>query len=766
MSTHEPDMSPERRTPSSILKGCYRLEAQVGMGGMATVYRATHSGLGLPVAVKLLSPNLSQSLPLRERFLQEARIQFQLKHPNIVQVTDYIDESGLLGYVLEWVEGTDLQQWFQHRKEPLQPEELWRVMEPVLQGVQYAHAKGVVHRDLKPSNILLHLEQGTLVPKVADFGMAKLLGEGEQPLTLTQETLGTLQYMAPEQIDNSRSVDHRADIYSLGVILFELLTGQLPFSGSASYLTYAHIWEPPPSPRSLRPELPPSLEVVLLKCLAKKPEERFSEMSELLHALQMSLSSSPPEAFSSQDSYAKPANFARLASLFVVVLCLLGVWWKWDALSLYEQRWRGASTKQPPERLKHREALNLRRATKRSAKTQPPSAKTPKVLGRQPGEGLGDSDPSTPALRTRPSVPVKRRTPLRKRRAQPRKRRTQNRKRRRRRRPPRFRRRVLKRQRSAKRKKTQNRLGTLSLLLEREKPPRRKVPSRRASNGLAVKVKQVLRDACLIRSKTRALRAVYRDLADTFPGSVPALLEQLKDRDPCVRDLVAGTVIYLDKKFRAVRGHIQRGTKHSHSWVRRRSRSMLRYLQRRDRRRKGLPPRRASSSRIGRILRVLHHTPSIGKTRQYMRFLRRKGKQDPRVAKAFIKLLDDPRKMIRTYAASSFRYLGKYGVKGTKKLIQLSIQNSQNVGLLRDIVAGLGGLAPYNIQAVVGLNMHLMSPHWEVRADAAYWMRAAGAWGDTSLPVLEQLTKDSYPLVRRFARESIRKIKQAVKKEE
>ena len=189
---------------------------------------------------------------------------------------------------------------------------------------------------------------------------------------------------------------------------------------------------------------------------------------------------------------------------------------------------------------------------------------------------------------------------------------------------------------------------------------------------------------------------------------------------------------------------------------------MLRYLNKRSRRHSRTPQRNA---RIDSILRALQETSSVSRKMRYMRILRRDGKRDPRVTQAFIRLLDDPKVSIRSYAALSFRYLGKYGVKGAPKLVGMIAKSIENQGLLRNIAAGLGGMSRHSGPAFVGLHMFINLPYWRVRADAIRLIGNTGTWGETSIPQLEYATKDKHPLVRKYARQSIQKIKQALKEE-
>lgn len=268
-----------------VLKNHYRIEQLVARGGMAWLYRATHLILQEPMAVKLLYPQLSENPKIRNRFIEEAKIQFRLKHPHIVQVTDVIQERGMLGSVMEWVDGEDAKQYIKRQTGPLQLPAVWAIVEPILHALHYAHELGLVHRDIKPANILLHWQGTRMTPKLSDFGIAKIASDAQEGQTATGATLGTMEYMAPEQIRDSKRVDLRADIYSVGVMLYQMVTGYLPFVGGPEVLLYKQLYESPTSPRSYVPDLPVRLEEIILRCLNKTLEERFQNCMELSLAL-------------------------------------------------------------------------------------------------------------------------------------------------------------------------------------------------------------------------------------------------------------------------------------------------------------------------------------------------------------------------------------------------------------------------------------------------------------------------------------------------
>lgn len=243
-----------------------QLEIQewIGHGGMGSVYRARQLVLDRVVALKVLSRHAGRDPAFAERFHREARALARLNHPNIVTVHDFGEASGWFYLVMELVDGADLRQVLQQGK--LRPEEALRIVPAVCDALQYAHRNGVVHRDIKPGNILMDREGKV---KIADFGIAKLAESGAAEVTLTEarQTMGTPHYMAPEQVENPGSVDHRADIYSLGVVFYEMLTGELPLGRFA-----------PPS-RCVQVDV--RLDEVVLRTLEKEPARRYQQAGEV-----------------------------------------------------------------------------------------------------------------------------------------------------------------------------------------------------------------------------------------------------------------------------------------------------------------------------------------------------------------------------------------------------------------------------------------------------------------------------------------------------
>lgn len=240
--------------PGTVIDRYTVLQA-IGQGGMAVVYKVRHNQLGTIHALKLLSLPAN---PLRDRFRQEAQIQAKLRHPNIVAVTDFIEYEQMPGLVMEHVDGPTLEDLLGRHRPTL--EQVDSLVEGILAGVAHAHRQGLIHRDLKPANVLLESTDAGLIPKVADFGLAKLThGDGPSGVGHTHSgvVMGTPSYMAPEQIRDSKSVDQRADVFSLGVILYELVAGERPFNGPDIIAIFSAIAYGRYKPvRDVVPELP------------------------------------------------------------------------------------------------------------------------------------------------------------------------------------------------------------------------------------------------------------------------------------------------------------------------------------------------------------------------------------------------------------------------------------------------------------------------------------------------------------------------------
>jgi len=253
---------------------------ELGRGGMAVVYRAYQSSLNRYVAIKVLPPHLGFDQEFVERFQREALASAQLRHPNIVVIHDVGHEQGLYFIVMELLEGRTLKQIIEEEG-ALSVERATRIVEQVAAALDYAHQRGFVHRDVKPANIFVSKEGHTTL---TDFGIAKAASEAQQ-LTRTGMLMGTPEYMSPEQAEGEK-VDYRTDLYALGVVLYQMLVGQVPFRGTTPHaILHAVIYEPPIPLRRLRPDLSPGIESMVLKAIDKRPERRYQSGAELAEAL-------------------------------------------------------------------------------------------------------------------------------------------------------------------------------------------------------------------------------------------------------------------------------------------------------------------------------------------------------------------------------------------------------------------------------------------------------------------------------------------------
>ena len=260
----------------------YRLDALVGMGGMGAVYSAVHLSTGRQIAVKVLLPNLAIGNPrLLELFEREARVVGRLRHENIVDIIDAGRTTDGVAYIaMEWLEGYPLEEEIQ-RGGPLSFQRVSEILRQVAAALEESHSQHIIHRDLKPSNIfLVKRPNGREQIKVVDFGISKSLGDtGGSPVS---SVMGTPQYASPEQFRLGENIDSRTDIYSLGVMLFQMLTNALPFNDTTiSALIHKHLNEPPPPLRSLRPEIPPAVEELVGRMLAKQPADRPQRVGDI-----------------------------------------------------------------------------------------------------------------------------------------------------------------------------------------------------------------------------------------------------------------------------------------------------------------------------------------------------------------------------------------------------------------------------------------------------------------------------------------------------
>ncbi|HKS28777.1 MAG TPA: protein kinase [Pyrinomonadaceae bacterium] len=268
----------------------YRIDERISEGGMGTVYRATHVLMDKRVAIKVLHPSLAADDKIVARFSREARAASRISHPHALNVTDFGEsESGVVFLVMEFLDGRTLKDVIQSEG-PMPLARAVEIIKQVAGALDAAHAEGVVHRDLKSDNIMLmEAAGGTDWAKVLDFGIAKIkenTGNTDPGLTAPNLIIGTPQYMSPEQCSQASAIDARSDIYSLGVIIYEMLTGHVPFAGeSPTAIMMKHLQEPPPSVMEERDDLPPQVGMVITSALAKRPEDRFQSAGELSEAL-------------------------------------------------------------------------------------------------------------------------------------------------------------------------------------------------------------------------------------------------------------------------------------------------------------------------------------------------------------------------------------------------------------------------------------------------------------------------------------------------
>jgi tRNA A-37 threonylcarbamoyl transferase component Bud32 len=297
----------------------FELIELLGRGGMGEVYKARQKKLGRLVAIKILPEPFGSSDEYTERFLREARSLALLNHPNIVTIYDFGDANGLCYFVMEYIDGVDLRRMIEAGT--LTTPEALRIVPQICDALQFAHDAGVVHRDVKPANILID-KQGRV--KIADFGLAKIVNKEKKDFTLTgvSDVMGTAEYMAPEQRRAAQAVDHRADIYSLGVVFYEMLTGEVPMGK----------FEPP----SKRVEVDVRLDDVVLRTLEREPERRYQKASEVKTSVE-TINGTPSTAVRTPESVAThrfPLSFVSICSLAFLIAWTI-------ALSFWNYRWWG-----------------------------------------------------------------------------------------------------------------------------------------------------------------------------------------------------------------------------------------------------------------------------------------------------------------------------------------------------------------------------------------------------------------------------------------
>lgn len=257
--------------------GPYRIMEQLGQGGMATVYKAYHASLDRYVALKVLHPAFNEDQTFIARFQREARVVAKLEHPYIVPIYDYAEHDRRPYLVMKFIEGETLKSRLS--RDPLAANEIAKVVDSVGSALAYAHKQGILHRDIKPSNVLIATD-GEMY--LADFGLARIAQAGESTLS-SDSIMGTPQYISPEQAMGKKDLDERTDIYSFGVMLYEMVVGQVPFTADTPFsIIHDHIYTPLPLPKVVNPKVPDSVQRVLLKSLAKDRLDRYQTVPEMI----------------------------------------------------------------------------------------------------------------------------------------------------------------------------------------------------------------------------------------------------------------------------------------------------------------------------------------------------------------------------------------------------------------------------------------------------------------------------------------------------
>ena len=265
--------------PAGHVVGAYRIEELAGRGGMGVVYRATHLALDRAAAVKVITPDLAADEAFRERFKRESRIAASIEHPHVIPVYDSGEVDGMLYIAMRFIQGTDLRALIREHGR-VDAKRAAKILSQVGSALDAAHARGLVHRDIKPANVLIATENGTDHAFLTDFGLTKHSGS-KSGLTGTGMWVGTVDYVAPEQIEGGQ-VDGRADIYALGCVFYELLTGRVPYDVESEVSKiWAHMSSPPPSLADAAPDLPTQLDDVIRRAMAKSADERFPSAGDL-----------------------------------------------------------------------------------------------------------------------------------------------------------------------------------------------------------------------------------------------------------------------------------------------------------------------------------------------------------------------------------------------------------------------------------------------------------------------------------------------------
>ena len=271
----------------SIVDRKYAIEKLLGEGGMGIVWLARDVNTDVPVVVKAIRAEYAHRKDFRDRILAEGRALARIDHPNVVRLNAVVSDEDGLCLVMQFIEGETLEDRiarYAKSSSPLSVSEALALFRPVVSGVAAAHAEGIIHRDLKPANVLIRGKDG--IVKVTDFGIAKEESDAQKGKGNTEGVIGSVLYMSPEQCTGKKDLDKRVDVYALGILLYELLVGQVPFDADSHYMIMtSHVKEPLPKIRARRPDVPAWLEAVAERCAAKSREDRFGSCEELLAAL-------------------------------------------------------------------------------------------------------------------------------------------------------------------------------------------------------------------------------------------------------------------------------------------------------------------------------------------------------------------------------------------------------------------------------------------------------------------------------------------------
>ena len=260
----------------------YKIEKVIGVGGMAIVFKAEDILMNRTVAIKMLKNDIAGDSEALRRFINESKAVAMLSHENIVNIYDVSVKGNTKYIVMEYIEGITLKAFLKHKGGSLSWRETLNITEQILHALEHAHSKGVIHRDIKPQNIML-LKNGLI--KVADFGIAKL--PDTDTFTVTDKAIGTVNYISPEQATNEGPIDERSDLYSVGVLMYELSCGELPFTGDTPVaVAYKHVNDTPKHPRELKPDMPQGLDQIIMRAMEKSPDMRYQSAKQMLAHIQ------------------------------------------------------------------------------------------------------------------------------------------------------------------------------------------------------------------------------------------------------------------------------------------------------------------------------------------------------------------------------------------------------------------------------------------------------------------------------------------------